>query len=218
MSKIALSRRQCLVLAATGAGVCLPGCFGGFDLTRKLYQFNASVNDRWIRWLVLLLFVGLGVYMFASFLDLLVFNSIEFWTGKAVLSARQAKDRSSARLSGEGSDQVRIWSESEHAVHIELQRNRASVATLQLLARPNGIELVVREAGGDRHRYRVGDEGGRVDPASLATVVTNTHGDQVARMSATQGHAAMQAIKQGHAPLEVMLAIFEQQGPKRARI
>ncbi len=57
-------------------------CFGSFQLTRKVYQFNREVSpDKWIRELTFLVMVVLPVYGFASFLDAVVFNSVEFWTG-----------------------------------------------------------------------------------------------------------------------------------------
>ena len=57
-------------------------CFGSFQLTRKVYNFNREVSpDKWIRELAFLVMVVLPVYGFASFLDAVLFNSIEFWTG-----------------------------------------------------------------------------------------------------------------------------------------
>lgn len=57
-------------------------CFGTFQLTRKVYQFNREVSpDKWIRELAFLVMVVLPVYGFASFLDAVLFNSVEFWTG-----------------------------------------------------------------------------------------------------------------------------------------
>lgn len=66
------------------------GCFGSFQLTRKVYKFNREVSpDKWIRELTFLVMLVLPVYGFASFLDAVVFNSIEFWTGNnPVLAAR----------------------------------------------------------------------------------------------------------------------------------
>lgn len=72
-------------LAAPCLAAFLPlataGCFGGFHLTRNVYTFNKRVsNDRWVVWIV---FLPLSfVYGGASIFDALVFNSIEFWSGK----------------------------------------------------------------------------------------------------------------------------------------
>ena len=61
-------------------------CFGSFGLTRKVYNWNKTVGDKWVNELV---FIGLNivpVYWVASFADVLVLNSIEFWTGKKTLA------------------------------------------------------------------------------------------------------------------------------------
>lgn len=59
------------------------GCFGGFNLTRKVYRFNKDVSpDKWVRELVFLGLVVLPVYGFASLIDALIINSIEFWSGR----------------------------------------------------------------------------------------------------------------------------------------
>lgn len=58
------------------------GCFGGFNLTRNVWQFNRNVSDnKWIQELVFLGLVIVPVYAIASVIDAIFLNSIEFWTG-----------------------------------------------------------------------------------------------------------------------------------------
>ena len=62
-------------------------CFGSFGLTRKVYNWNKTVGDKWVNELV---FIGLNivpVYWVASFADVVVLNSIEFWTGSNPVAA-----------------------------------------------------------------------------------------------------------------------------------
>jgi hypothetical protein len=71
---------------AAGALLCfLPlagGCFGSFNLTRKVYQFNKSISpDKWLRWLMFLALNILPVYPFATFVDIFFANAWEFWAG-----------------------------------------------------------------------------------------------------------------------------------------
>jgi hypothetical protein len=67
-----------------GAGIALSatGCWGGFGLTRKLYDWNSRVGNKWVVWLVFFLFAFLPVYGVCVMVDALVLNSIEFWTGQ----------------------------------------------------------------------------------------------------------------------------------------
>ncbi len=59
------------------------GCIGNFGLSGKVRDFNLDVSkDRWGREIVFVVLYVIPVYPFAGFLDILVFNSIEFWTGK----------------------------------------------------------------------------------------------------------------------------------------
>ena len=59
------------------------GCIGNFGLTGKVRAFNLDVSkDRWGREIVFVVLYVIPVYPFSGLLDILVFNSIEFWTGK----------------------------------------------------------------------------------------------------------------------------------------
>jgi hypothetical protein len=74
------TRRALLV-----SGACVlasSGCFGSFSLTGMLYDWNGRVSDdKWVRWLVFLGLVILPVYKLLILADMLVLNTIEFWTG-----------------------------------------------------------------------------------------------------------------------------------------
>ena len=59
------------------------GCFGSFNLTKKLYDWNGKISqDKWGKELVFLVLIAVPAYSLAGLGDAIVFNSIEFWTGK----------------------------------------------------------------------------------------------------------------------------------------
>ena len=62
-------------------------CFGSFNLTRRVYQFNKGVAaDKWVRWLV---FIAVSpIYPAAATVDLLFANTLEFWAGDNPISAQ----------------------------------------------------------------------------------------------------------------------------------
>ena len=68
----------CLVLAST----FLSGCYGKFALTRKVYQLNGEVRDKYLRSGVTWAFIFVPVYGVSALLDFVVFNTIEFWNGQ----------------------------------------------------------------------------------------------------------------------------------------
>lgn len=64
------------------------GCFGSFQLTRKVYQFNKNVSpDKWVRWLVFLAANIVPIYSISVMVDALFANSVEFWTGSNPIMA-----------------------------------------------------------------------------------------------------------------------------------
>ena len=75
--------RRALVM--TFAGACMmttSACFGSFNLTRKLYGWNKGVSEeKFVRELVFLGLIVVPVYSIAGFIDAIVTNSVEFWTG-----------------------------------------------------------------------------------------------------------------------------------------
>ena len=67
-----------LLLAAT---ILFTSCIGSFRLSGKVLAWNKGVGDKWVNELVFLALNIVPVYPIASFVDILVLNSIEFWTG-----------------------------------------------------------------------------------------------------------------------------------------
>jgi hypothetical protein len=58
------------------------GCIGNFGLSGEVRKFNLDVSqDRWGREIVFVVLYVIPVYPISGLLDVLVFNSIEFWTG-----------------------------------------------------------------------------------------------------------------------------------------
>ncbi|MBP6671657.1 MAG: DUF3332 family protein [Bacteroidetes bacterium] len=57
------------------------GCYGSFNLTKKVYNWNGSLGDKWVVELVFLAANIIPVYSIAGFIDVVILNSLEFWTG-----------------------------------------------------------------------------------------------------------------------------------------
>ena len=96
---------QKLTIAALlfALSLTMTGCFGNFQLTRNVYQWNENVTaDKFAQ---TLLFYGMNVvpvYSTAAFLDFFVFNLVEFWTGSNPLAmAEGAHEKQMVYLEGE---------------------------------------------------------------------------------------------------------------------
>ena len=75
------------LILTVAASISLSSCIGSFQLTNKVLAWNQQVGDKFVNELVFFAFWILPVYEITGIADLLVINSIEFWSGKPALSA-----------------------------------------------------------------------------------------------------------------------------------
>lgn len=65
----------------------LTSCMGKFALTRNLYAWNDQVSNKFINEIIFVAFWILPVYEVCGIADLLVLNTIEFWSGDNPMTA-----------------------------------------------------------------------------------------------------------------------------------
>jgi len=137
-----------LILAAfLPAGV---GCFGSFNLTRKVYDFNRTVSgDKWIRWLFFLGMNVLPVYGFSVFIDAVFANSVEFWSGDNPISARRIGETRVA-FAPDGSVLRATWRGPERLEldHTAADGRRRVVVLSPLRGSPEGAVAEARDGSG----------------------------------------------------------------------
>lgn len=73
--------RTVLVAAVCFGMVSMSSCIGSFTLTNRVLGWNNHVGNKFINELVFIGFLILPVYEVCSLADILVLNSIEFWSG-----------------------------------------------------------------------------------------------------------------------------------------
>lgn len=66
----------------------IQGCYGSFALTRKLWKWNGTMGNKFVNELVFLVCNILPVYGIAGFLDAVIINSVEFWSGKNPMTSQ----------------------------------------------------------------------------------------------------------------------------------
>ena len=87
MKKLQPGRALLTALMLSGV-VTQTACFASFPLTRKLYTYNKGLGDKWVQELFFLATgVILPVYGIAGLIDVVILNSMEFWTGKPAMSS-----------------------------------------------------------------------------------------------------------------------------------
>ena len=126
-----------LVLVAA-VGALSAGCFGNFQLTRKVYDINQAIDEKYIRSAATWIFVIVQVYTVAALLDLIVFNVMEFWSGENPVTSApvtkvyaQGNGRTVLTLSRDGSATVAV---------IERYEGERLVSTLRI--RDDGLGKV----------------------------------------------------------------------------
>ena len=70
----------CVLLVASMCTASF-SCYGSFNLVKKVYKFNGTVGDKWVNELVFLVMNIVPVYGVSVFIDAVVLNTIEFWSG-----------------------------------------------------------------------------------------------------------------------------------------
>lgn len=77
------------------------GCFGSFKLTQKLYNWNDSLGNKWGESALLWVLNIIPVYPLCAFVDIVIFNLIEFWAGNNPLAVNSEKETEKTFTSGD---------------------------------------------------------------------------------------------------------------------
>ena len=70
----------CVAVALAGS-MTFTSCIGSFGLTNKLLSWNQSINSKFVNEVVFIVFHIIPVYEISCLADILILNSIEFWSG-----------------------------------------------------------------------------------------------------------------------------------------
>lgn len=74
-------------LLVAGSSLVLSSCIGSFALTNKVLSWNRSIGPKFVNELVFFAFWILPVYEITALADVVIINSIEFWSGSNPLTA-----------------------------------------------------------------------------------------------------------------------------------
>lgn len=87
-----------LLLSAT---ILLSSCIGSFGLTNKVKDWNEGLGNKFVNELVFVCMHIVPVYPIAIFADVIVLNSIEFWTGDNPMAANVGETKIVTNTAGE---------------------------------------------------------------------------------------------------------------------
>jgi len=87
-------KRKIKVLTVSSMLACsvlFSSCIGSFGLFHKVLSWNQSLGDKFVNELVFLACNIIPVYPIAFFIDGIVLNTIEFWTGSNPMAGTEVK-------------------------------------------------------------------------------------------------------------------------------
>lgn len=157
-------RKTSLALALCGVAALVPGCYGQFALTRKIYGWNGhATGDKFANSAIMWALIIIPVYEVASFADFLLFNTIEVLTGRNPIAAngervferdghryviRPVGDESDAfEVEVDGALALRYQAEGDAVVVTDpagVERARLPLSTLARMSVGEGLPLTVR--------------------------------------------------------------------------
>lgn len=136
-------------------------CIGRMATSGRVMKFNLEVAEtKWGRELVFLCLYIIPVYPLAGAIDLIIVNSIEFWTGTNPLSGE-------ARLAFRPGDQK----------HVTAADGSQAISTLR---EDGSIDLEIRAADGSPHFLNVVREDGHM-------IARDANGQRIARVDPDTG-------------------------------
>ena len=84
--------KMTLVCAVLAGSMLFTSCIGSFKLWNNLKDWNQGVSNKFVNELVFIALHIVPVYEIAYLADVLVLNSIEFWTGSNPVASNETKE------------------------------------------------------------------------------------------------------------------------------
>lgn len=104
-----------LTTAAIISGVLFSSCIGSFSLSNKLLAWNQTIDNKFVNEVVFVALWIVPVYEISMLADILVLNSIEFWSGENPVQAGIVKQV-------QGENAIYTVETLENGYHIENEK------------------------------------------------------------------------------------------------
>jgi hypothetical protein len=127
MKKIALGFLIAMVL--------ISGCTGSFKVTKAVYKLHREQRDKWMDELVFI--VCILPYGVAALSDAVIFNTIEFWTGKNPVVS-ETGDHNSIVIVKNGNSQATLAYDATEGT-VEVDPGSANGKSFTLARTPEGV-------------------------------------------------------------------------------
>ncbi|SHI32277.1 DUF3332 family protein [Fibrobacter sp. UWP2] len=140
--------KKALAAVICASMITLTGCYGSYACFNKLLSWNGTLGNKWLNSIVHFAMMVIPVYGIATFVDILVLNTVEFWTGSNPLAAgdsyyeQDAQGNTIAAVkNADGSLSATITTAQGETAQIKLERDGNVVRALDA----EGNVVAVRE-------------------------------------------------------------------------
>ncbi|NCP83991.1 MAG: DUF3332 family protein [Bacteroidetes bacterium] len=147
-------KKSVIVLLLLSTGFLATGCYGSFNLTKKVYKWNGTMGDKWMNSIVFYALNVVGVYGITTFVDAVVLNTLEFWTG------------SNPMAMNEGESETKYVTDAGKTYKITASKNQFEVSQV---AGPNAVESAVLAFNPESSVWSVTSGSTSIDIAKFVT-------------------------------------------------
>ncbi len=183
-----MQRPHRLMVGMLALGLFVNGCYGPFYLVRKVHKFNGEVSDnKWIVEVVYLVATWLPVYGIAGLADAIIFNSIEFWTGKNPMANANVRGISPTKRIVRGDTESvfkRVSTPDGDQLVIEQYQHGRPAASLRLI-RQGGAMVALNNGGAVLFSAHALPDGGVTITDANGKTVASYSGDQAQQLLAS---------------------------------
>lgn len=185
-----MGRQVRLAAGVLAVALMTSGCFGSFNLVRKVYNFNKECSDeKWVRELAYLVMTYIPVYGVAGLADALIFNSIEFWTGSNPITAETAAAPSTRRIVRNNTEMIMTRRSTEVGPELVIEQLKGGVLTSTVHIQPHDGKLVASD--------EIGQTVFSAETLADGSVkVSDAQGKQLALYTADQAERFLKSVRQ----------------------
>lgn len=84
-------KRTLIALLSAFSLLVSANCYGGFVATKKVYNWNGGLGNKWVQSIVMWVMLIVPVYEVVAIVDFLILNTLEFWTGSNPMAMKEGE-------------------------------------------------------------------------------------------------------------------------------
>ena len=120
--------------------ITLTGCYGSNALFEKIHKWNGTLGNKWLNSIVHFGMNVIPVYGIALFVDFLVLNTVEFWTGSNPLASGDSYYEKDAQ-----GNEIAAVKNADGSMTVEMTTAAGEKATMTLQRDENVIRALDAE-------------------------------------------------------------------------